>query len=67
MARGYIKPLSPSCMGDEARNHFISPRKTLDIQRGSSSSFREVCVGVEQLKEQLCNLGTPEQERDRQE
>ena len=51
MARGYIKPLTPSCVRDDARNHSILPRKTLDVQREGTSFLREICVCVKQLKE----------------
>ena len=67
MARGYIKPLTPSCVGDAPRNLFISPLRALDIQRESSSFHREIFVCVKQLKEHFVTSDTPEQERDRQE
>ena len=67
MARGYIKPLTPSCEGDAPRNLFISPERTLDIQRESYFFLREICVCVIHLKEHLVTSDTPEQGRDKQE
>ena len=67
MARGYIKPLTPSYENDAPRNLFISPHRTLDIERESYSFLREICVCVIQLKEHLVTSDTPEQVRDRQE
>ena len=53
MVRGYIKPLSPSCARDEARDHTILPCQTLDIQREGTSFLREISVCVKQLKEHI--------------
>ena len=53
MVRGYIKPLTPSCVRDDARNHSILPRKTLDIQREGTSVLREISGCVKQLKEHI--------------